>query len=80
MDRKWTVHKRRGRRQGGINGDVRQVICDTRTTAEVKGQVYKTAVRAAMMYGLETVALYNKEDAGQILEMSRSEGRLRWRC
>ena len=33
------------------------VICDRRVPARVKGKVYKVAVRPAMLYGLETVAL-----------------------
>ena len=34
------------------------VICDRRVpAARVKGKVYKVAVRPAMLYGLETVAL-----------------------
>ena len=33
------------------------VICDRRVPARVKGKVCKVAVRPAMLYGLETVAL-----------------------
>lgn len=36
---------------------VSEVICDTRMAAKVKGKVYKTAVRPAMMCGLEMVGL-----------------------
>ena len=45
--------------QAGWNGWRRMsgVICDRRVSARVKGKVYKVAVRPAMLYGLETVAL-----------------------
>ena len=33
------------------------MLCDRRVTARMKGKVYKTEVRPALMYGLETVAL-----------------------
>ena len=33
------------------------VICDRSVQARVKWKVYKVAVRPAMVYGLETVAL-----------------------
>ena len=37
------------------------VICDRRLPARVKGKVYSTVVRPAMVYGLETVAVINKQ-------------------
>ena len=40
------------------------VICDRRVPARVKGKVYKVAVRPAMLYGLETVALTKKTGGG----------------
>ena len=45
--------------QAGWNGWRRMsgVICNRRVPARVKGKVYKVAVRPAMLYGLETVAL-----------------------
>ena len=45
--------------QAGLNGWRRMsgVICDRRVPARVKGKVYKVAVRPAMLYWLETVAL-----------------------
>ena len=45
--------------QAGWNGWRRMsgVICDRRVPARVKWKVYKVAVRPAMFYGLETVAL-----------------------
>ena len=39
------------------------VICDRRVPARVKGNVYKVAVRPAMLYGLETVALTKRQEA-----------------
>lgn len=36
-------------------------MCDRRIAAIVKGKVYKTALRPAMMYGLERVALYKRQ-------------------
>ena len=39
------------------------VICDRRVPARVKGKVYKVAVRPAMLYGLETVALTKRHEA-----------------
>lgn len=45
--------------QAGWSGWTRVsgVMCDRRIAAGVKGKVYKTVVRPAMMYGLQTVAL-----------------------
>ena len=46
--------------KAGWNGRRRMsgvMICDRRVPARVKGKVYKVAVRPAMSYGLETVAL-----------------------
>ena len=37
------------------------VICDKRLSARVKGKVYSSAVRPAMVYGLETVAVTKKQ-------------------
>ena len=39
------------------------VMCDRRVPARVKGKVYSRVVRPAMLYGLETVALTNKQVA-----------------
>ena len=45
--------------QAGWNGwrRVLGVICDRRLPARVKGKVYSSVVRPAMLYGFETVAL-----------------------
>ena len=39
------------------------VICNRRVPARVKGKVYRVAVRPAMLYGLETVALMKRQEA-----------------
>ncbi|KAF7667879.1 hypothetical protein LDENG_00044320 [Lucifuga dentata] len=38
-------------------------MCDKRVSARMKGKVYKTVVRPAMLYGLETVALRKRQEA-----------------
>ena len=58
--------------QAGWNGwrKVSGVICDRRLPARVKGKVYSTVVRPAMVYGLETVAVTNKQvEEVEIAEM-----------
>ncbi|KAF7666398.1 hypothetical protein LDENG_00012110 [Lucifuga dentata] len=51
--------------QAGWNGwrKVSGVMCDKRVSARMKGKVYKTVVRPAMLYGLETVALRKRQEA-----------------
>ena len=51
--------------QAGWNGwrRVSGVICDRRISAKIKGKMYKTVVRPAMLYGLEAVALTKKQEA-----------------
>ena len=51
--------------QAGWNGWRRMsgVICDRRVPARVKGKVYRVAMRPAMLYGLETVALTKRQEA-----------------
>ncbi|MCJ8731241.1 hypothetical protein PDJAM_G00197160 [Pangasius djambal] len=51
--------------QAGWNGwrKVSGVLCDRKTSARIKGKVYKTVVRAAMLYGLETVALRKRQES-----------------
>ena len=48
--------------QAGWNGwkRVSGVICNKRLPARVKGKVYSSVVRPAMVYGLETVAVTKK--------------------
>ncbi|KAK3542137.1 hypothetical protein QTP86_016465 [Hemibagrus guttatus] len=45
--------------QAGWNGwrKVSGVLCDRKISARIKGKVYRTVVRPAMLYGLETVSL-----------------------
>ena len=45
------------------------VICDRRLPARVKGKVYSSVVRSAMVYGLETMAVTKK----QVEEMEVAE-------
>ena len=57
--------------QAGWNGwrRVSGVICDKRLPARLKGKVYSSVVRPAMVYGLETVAVTKK----QVEEMEVAE-------
>ena len=57
--------------QAGWNGwkRVSGVICDRRLPARVKGKVYNSVVRPAMVYGLETVVVTKK----QVEEMEVAE-------
>ena len=48
------------------------IICDRRLPARVKGKVYSTVVRPAMVYGLETVAVTKK----QVKEMEVAEKKM----
>ncbi|KAK3551090.1 hypothetical protein QTP70_012176 [Hemibagrus guttatus] len=49
--------------QAGWNGwrKVSGVLCDQKISARIKGKVYRTVVRAAMLYGLETVSLRKRQ-------------------
>ena len=38
-------------------------ICDTRVAAKVKGKLYKEIVKAAMLFGLDTLALVKRQVA-----------------
>ena len=60
--------------QAGWNGwrRVSGVICDKRLPARVKGKVYSSVVRPAMVYGLETVAVTKK----QVEEMEVAETKM----
>ena len=57
--------------QAGSDGwrKVPRVICDRNLPARVKGKVYSSVVRPAMVYGLETVAVTKK----QVKEMEVAE-------
>ncbi|KAK3517166.1 hypothetical protein QTP70_000241 [Hemibagrus guttatus] len=51
--------------QAGWNGwrKVWGVLCDGKISARIKGKVYRTVVRAAMLYGLETVSLRKRQES-----------------
>ncbi|KAK3543039.1 hypothetical protein QTP70_008749 [Hemibagrus guttatus] len=51
--------------QAGWNGwrKVWGVLCDRKISARIKGKVYRTVVRPAMMYGLETVSLRKRQES-----------------
>ncbi|KAK3570787.1 hypothetical protein QTP86_025428 [Hemibagrus guttatus] len=40
-----------------------RVLCDRKISARIKGKVYKTVVRPAMLYGLETVSLRKRQES-----------------
>ncbi|KAK3556387.1 hypothetical protein QTP70_007995 [Hemibagrus guttatus] len=51
--------------QAGWNGwrKVSGVLCDRKISARIKGKVYRTVVRPAMLYGLETVSLRKSQES-----------------
>ncbi|KAK3532187.1 hypothetical protein QTP86_009294 [Hemibagrus guttatus] len=51
--------------QAGWNGwiKVSGVLCDQKISARIKGKVYRTVVRLAMLYGLETVSLRKRQES-----------------
>ncbi|KAK3534319.1 hypothetical protein QTP86_014230, partial [Hemibagrus guttatus] len=51
--------------QAGWNGwrKVSGVLCDRKISARIKGKVYRTVVRAAMLYGLDTVSLRKRQES-----------------
>ncbi|KAK3544399.1 hypothetical protein QTP86_010407 [Hemibagrus guttatus] len=51
--------------QAGWNGwrKVSGVLCDRKISARIKGKLYRTVVRPAMLYGLETVALRKRQES-----------------
>ncbi|KAK3549019.1 hypothetical protein QTP70_025091, partial [Hemibagrus guttatus] len=51
--------------QAGWNGwrKVSGVLCDQKISVRIKGKVYRTVVRAAMLYGLETVSLRKRQES-----------------
>ncbi|KAK3507967.1 hypothetical protein QTP70_005997 [Hemibagrus guttatus] len=62
--------------QAGWNGwrKVSGVLCDRKISARIKGKVYRTVVRPAMLYGLETVSLRKRQESE--LEVLSSAGGL----
>ncbi|KAK3565044.1 hypothetical protein QTP86_032471, partial [Hemibagrus guttatus] len=57
--------------QAGWNGwrKVSGVLCDQKISARIKGKVYRTVVRPAMLYGLETVSPRKRQES----ELEESE-------
>ncbi|KAK3571141.1 hypothetical protein QTP86_003093 [Hemibagrus guttatus] len=51
--------------QAGWNGwrKVSGVLCDQKISARIKGKVYRTVVRPAMLYGLETLSLRKRQES-----------------
>ncbi|KAK3574844.1 hypothetical protein QTP86_018427, partial [Hemibagrus guttatus] len=51
--------------QAGWNGwrKVSGVLCDRKISARIKGKVYRSVVRPAMLYGLETVSLRKRQES-----------------
>ncbi|KAK3513244.1 hypothetical protein QTP70_009716 [Hemibagrus guttatus] len=51
--------------QAGWNGwrKVSGILCDQKISARIKGKVYRTVVRPAMLYGLETVSLRKRQES-----------------
>ncbi|KAK3551088.1 hypothetical protein QTP70_012181 [Hemibagrus guttatus] len=51
--------------QAGWNGwrKVWGVLCERKISARIKGKVYRTVVRLAMLYGLETVSLRKRQES-----------------
>ncbi|KAK3557303.1 hypothetical protein QTP70_026619 [Hemibagrus guttatus] len=51
--------------QAGWNGwrKVSGVLCDRKISARIKGKVYRTVMRPAMLYGLETVSLRKRQES-----------------
>ncbi|KAK3522998.1 hypothetical protein QTP86_010502 [Hemibagrus guttatus] len=51
--------------QAGWNGwrKVSGVLCERKISARIKGKVYRTVVRAAMLYGLEIVSLRKRQES-----------------
>ncbi|KAK3569040.1 hypothetical protein QTP86_021557 [Hemibagrus guttatus] len=51
--------------QAGWNGwrKVSGVLCDRKISARIKGKVYRTVVRPAILYGLETVSLRKRQES-----------------
>ena len=60
MDRDGYIHAEVSKRlQSGWKGwrKVSSILCDRNMSTKIKGKVYRTCVRPAIMYGLETIPL-----------------------
>ncbi|KAK3553798.1 hypothetical protein QTP70_012234 [Hemibagrus guttatus] len=62
--------------QAGWNGwrKVSGVLCDQKISARIKGKVYRTVVRPAMLYGLETVSLRKRQESELELSFQHKVG------
>ena len=40
---------------------VSMVVCDKKLSAKVKGKMYQSVIKPAMLYGMETVAMTEKQ-------------------
>ncbi|KAK3539116.1 hypothetical protein QTP86_025046, partial [Hemibagrus guttatus] len=66
--------------QAGWNGwrKVSGVLCDRKISARIKGKVYRTVVRPAMLYGLETVSLRKRQESElEVAELKMLRQKLR---
>ncbi|KAK3539702.1 hypothetical protein QTP70_012033 [Hemibagrus guttatus] len=66
--------------QAGWNGwrKVSGVLCDRKISARIKGKVYRTVVRPAMLYGLETVSMRKRQESElEVAELKMLRG---WAC
>ncbi|KAK3560607.1 hypothetical protein QTP86_010947 [Hemibagrus guttatus] len=64
--------------QAGWNGwrKVSGVLCDRKISARIKGKVYRTVVRPAMLYGLETVSLRKRQESElEVAELKMLRGK-----
>ncbi|KAK3556101.1 hypothetical protein QTP70_005240 [Hemibagrus guttatus] len=61
--------------QAGWNGwrKVLGVLCDRKISARIKGKVYRTVVRPAMLYGLETVSLRKRQESELELQCKKNK-------
>ena len=64
-------------RAGGRTGRVSEVLCDRKINVKIKGKVYRTVVRPALMFGAETWALKKAQE--KKLEVAEIR-MLRWVC
>ena len=64
-------------RAGGRTGRECRMMCDRKMSVMIKGKVYRTVVRPALMYGAETWALNKAQE--KKLEFAEMR-MLRWMC
>ena len=59
-DGRWEEVRRRIQ-ASWMSWKVSRVLCNSKLSARVKGKVYKSVVRPAMLYGMETVAVTKRQ-------------------